>query len=349
MTHALASVRPALTGGTRPPKNLTRRQKAAIIVRLLLHHGVQLSLDELPEALQVDLAHEMSTIRAVDRETMEMVVQEFTEEVNNLGVSFPGGLEGTLNMLDGALSPENLQRLRRHTGVVVRGDPWEMIAALETAELATILERESLEVAAVILSKLPVAKSAGVLALLPGDLARQITYTVSTTHSVDPDTVRMIGQAVASQIGHVPPKAFPEGPVKKLGAILDITRTDTRDGVLEGLDERDAELGAKVRRAIFTFENIAERIDGRDVPKIVRAVDQFLLVTALAGAAGRYDDVVTFILENMSQRMANQLREEIDDAGQIKPSEADKAMTEIVTAIRDLEQAGEISFIDPED
>lgn len=344
---SLAAHAPTPPARKRP--NLSRRQKAAIIVRLMLKEGAQLSLDDLPEAMQIELTHEMGAIRTIDRETLSSVISEFIAEVNDLGVAFPGGLEGALDMLDGALSAANLRRIRRETGVIVQGDPWVSIAGLEIEDLVAILHRESSEIAAVILSKLPVAKSAALLGRLPGDLARQITYAVSTTETVDPETVRMIGHAVAAQIAEESPRAFTDAPVNRIGAILNSSNAQTRDGVLTGLSEQDAELGAKVRRAIFTFANIPERLDPRDIAKVTRAVDQPALVTALAAAEGADGDAAEFILANMSQRMAAQLREDMAERGRVKQTEAEEAQALIVAAIRDLEQAGELRLIQPEE
>lgn len=329
---------------------LTRRQKAAIIVRLLLKEGTRLRLDELPEAMQVELTHEMGALRMVDKATLNEVVAEFMAEVNELGAAFSGGLEGALTLLDGALSEQNLRKLRKQTGLTVQGDPWEMIARLAPADIAAIVQRESTEIAAVILSKLPVARSAEVLGKLPGDVARRITYAVSTTGTVDPETVRTIGQAIAAQVADEAPRAFAEPPVSRIGAILNSSPAEIRDGVLNGLIEQDAALGAEVKKKIFTFADIPARIDPRDIPKVTRAVDQGVLVTALAAtAAGDAAEAAEFVLANMSQRMATQLREDITDRGSVKPREAEAAMATIVAAIRDMEAAGELKLVAAEE
>ena len=88
------------------------------------------------------------------------------------------------------------------------------------------------------------------------------------------------------------------------------------------------------------------RIDPRDIPKVTRAVDQGVLVTALAAVAGGPDATAgEFVLANMSQRMAAQLREDITDRGSVKPREAEAAMATIVAAIRDMEAAGELKLL----
>jgi flagellar motor switch protein FliG len=96
-----------------------------------------------------------------------------------------------------------------------------------------------------------------------------------------------------------------------VGAILNVSSAAVRDALLDGLTADDATFADKVRKAIFTFAHLPARVPPRDVPKVVRVVDQATLVTALAGATGPLEAVADFILANMSQRMAQTLREEI--------------------------------------
>ena len=51
----------------------------------------------------------------------------------------------------------------------------------------------------------------------------------------------------------------------------------------------------------------------------------------------------------MSKRMAESLREDMAAKGEVKPADAEAAMTQIVIAIRELEAAGEIYLVVPED
>ncbi|WP_193142153.1 MULTISPECIES: flagellar motor switch protein FliG [unclassified Meridianimarinicoccus] len=334
----------------RPRQVLTKRQKAAVIVRLLLKQGAKFSLDDLPEALQIELTHEMGALRSIDKDTLDAVVAEFIQDVNDVGAAFPGGIENALELLNGALSPDALRRLRLQTGVVVQGDPWKMIEGLEVPQLAEILQKESIETSAVVLAKLPVPTSAAILGHLPGELARRITYAVSTTGAVDPETVRTIGHAIATEIATAELKAFEEEPVSRVGAMLNFSRAETRDRVLDGLVEEDESFATQVRKAIFTFNDIETRITPRDVPKITRAVDQQQLVIAIAAALASEKEQASaeFILNSISKRMSEQIREDAEDLGRVKPEDGETAMAAVVGAIRDMEQAGELTLIAPE-
>jgi flagellar motor switch protein FliG len=310
-----------------------------------------LKISGLPEEMQTALAAQMGRMRRVDRTTLQEVVMEFVTELEEVGLSFPGGLEGALSMMDGHISTNAATRLRRMNGGNSSVDPWERIMAVSVEILATALEEESVEVAAVVLSKLPIQKAAELLGKLPGARARAVAYAVSLTGNIDPDTVRRIGMSIAAQVDQQPIKAFEVDPGERVGAILNIAAAFTRDDVLQGLQETDASFADLVRKSIFTFEHVKARLAPRDVPKVVRVVDQPLLVTALAAAQNNPEQAQSadHILANLSQRMTQSLKEEIATRGKIKDKDAEEAMTAIIMAIRQLEGTGEIVLVTPED
>ncbi|MDA7427030.1 flagellar motor switch protein FliG [Primorskyibacter aestuariivivens] len=338
--------------GSRPSRaaQLTRKQKAAIIVRLLLNEGADVPLSDLPESLQEDLTTQMGTMRYVDQATLRDVVEEFADELESIGLHFPSGIAGALSALDGKISPQTAARLRKEAGVRQSGDPWTRIRELPVERLLEFVDRESTEISAVLLSKLGTEKAAALLSRLPGPQARRITYAVSLTANVTPEAVDRIGLSLASQLDRDPVRAFTAEPEARLGAILNSSPAATRDELLTGLEEEDESFAGQVRKAIFTFENIIDRVRATDVPAITRAVEQTDLVRALAAAeTAGHGEVVEFILANMSRRMADNLREEMADAGQIKPKDGEAAMSAVVAAIRAAADAGEITLVTPDD
>ena len=333
------------------PRTLTSREKAAVIVRYLLAEGASIPLAKLPEHIQASLTEQMGQMRLIDRQTLGAVVDEFLGELEQVGLAFPAGMEGALTIMDGHISANAASRLRRLAGASAKADPWDRLTALAVDRLLPVLQEESIEVAAVMLSKLPVPKSAELLGKLPGERARRVAYAVSQTGNVDPETVRRIGISLVSQLDALPPRAFESGPVERVGAILNVSAALTREDVLQGLQETDADFADLVRRAIFTFVHLPRRVLGRDVPKIIRLVDQPVLVTALAATVGvaELEVAAEFMLANMSQRMAQGLREEMASRGRVKEKDAEAAMAAVVMAIRQLEAAGEIVLIQPEE
>lgn len=328
------------------PRRMTPVEKAAIIVRLLLAEGSPLPLTALPESHQARLAEQMAQMGLVDRATMSAVVEDFLAALDAAGLAFPDGLDGALSLVDGHISDEVASRLRRRAAMTARSDPWERIAALPADELLPLLAEEAAETAAVALSRLPVARAAELLALMPGVRARRVALAMSRTGGIAPDTLRRIGLSLTAQLDARPAKAFATGPVQRMGAILNVAPGATRDDVLAGLEEGDRAFADEVRKAIFTFAHIPARVEPRDLPRVLRNVDQGLVVTAFAAALadGTLAPVVEAIFACLSPRVVQQMRDEIETRGKVPAKDADAAYGAIVTAIRTMEAAGELTL-----
>lgn len=338
---------PASDGGTAA---LSSKEKAAIVVRLLLSHGALPALSQLPESKQTELAIQIARMAPVDQETVHAVADEFANEIERIALSFPQGLDGAIGLLDGFLSEGAAKRLRKMAPADTRRNPWDEIEKVETERLVPYLETESIHVAAVILSKLSTNKAAQLLGMLPGDLARRITIAVAQTAGVSPTVVHRIGTSLAEQLDARPITAFPETPASRVGAILNYVTAKVRDDVLDGIESEDKALADGVRAAIFTFAHIAERIAPRDAPRIQKEIDAGDLTLVVAGAEAENDrKSVDFILDNISKRMAESIRDEAGEKKDVKAEEVEAAMLRIVSVIRDLEKQGEIYFTFRED
>lgn len=346
----------AITGPRRPAAggaaiHLTRRQKAAIVVRFLLREGADVPLSDLPEPLQEALTTQMGAMRYVDRATLADVVAEFATEIEATGLTFPGGVAGALLALDGRISPQTAARLRKEAGVRQFGDPWRQVCNADTPALLGILRSESPEVAAIVLSKLDVTRAADLLGRLPGEAARRIAYAVSQTGAATPGAVDRIGLALATQLHDRPKTAFENGPEQRVGAILNHAQATTREDVLAGLDETDQDFARLVRKAIFTFADIPRRLRATDIPAVIGDLSRPDLTTALAAAraaGGELDTAAGFILDNLSRRMRDALDEEIEERGHVGMKEGEAAMSAMVAAIRARRDRGEIRLLRPD-
>lgn len=328
---------------------LPPRQKAAVIVRLLLSHGVSPGLDRLNPAQQASLARAMGEIGQVDRNTLARVVQDFTGRLDDLGLTMPQGLAGALSLLEGHISPIARDDLHAEADAGDGSDPWTRIASFDIDRLRPLLEHESAEVCAILLSKLGVAKAAALLGELPSDRGEIIAHAVALTATVTPEMVARIGTHLLAQMSSLPDPAFRGSPVDRVGAILNTVTGAARDSLLDRLDARAPEFAADVRRAIFTFHHIPKRLEPTDVPPVLRRVDPDTLTIALAAGMKAAPLTVEFLLENTSKRLAEQMRDEADAKGTPRDPEGEEAMAEVVATIHALETEGALRLITPEE
>ncbi|MBT8155400.1 flagellar motor switch protein FliG [Epibacterium ulvae] len=328
-----------------PKVELSGKAKAAIVVRLLLNEGADIPIEELPEDLQTELTRQMGKMSLVDRNTLNAVAGEFADLLDNVGLSFPNGLAGALSAMEGKISRHTYSRLRKEAGVRQFGNPWDRLKQLPAEDLATLAEAESIEVAAVLLSMLDTGKAAAMLACLPGPLARRITYAVRQTGSVSPETVDRIGLSLAAQVDARPEMAFADSPGERVGAILTESPAAKREEVMDALDEEDEEFATDVRKSLYTYALIGTRLSPTDVPKITRVVPQQDLVTAIAFASNDEDtESSEFLLANMSTRMATNIREEVAERSKVNRKQGEAAMSNIISALREMIVNGEIEL-----
>ena len=325
--------------------DLPQSRKAAMVVQLLLREGGDLPLSQLPEAAQARLTRELGALNIIDKATLNSVAREFARELADVALTAPGSFEAALKSLDGRISAGTVARLREEAAAQAGSDPWNIVLELTPEEMLPITEVESPEICAILLSKLPTPKAATLLGLMPGERARYIAFAMSRTTSIKADAITRIGAGLATNYCGASLPAFTDSAESRIGAILNSTPATTRDQVLDGLLSQDPTFGEGVRKAIFTFADIPARLAVPDVPKVLRDIDQADLVRALASATetgGELAVAAAHLLDNMSTRMAENLREEMGEAGKIKSSDGEKAQTAVVTAIRAAADTGTI-------
>lgn len=327
---------------------LPRSRKAAMVVQLLLREGGDLPLSDLPEEAQMRLTKELGALNIIDRATLDSVALEFAQELSNVALTPPGSMEAALKSLDGRISQTATARLREEAAARSGSDPWVLVLEMEPEDFLPIATAESPEIVAILLSKLPTEKAATLLGLLPGDQARRIAFAMSRTTDIRPDAIARIGAGLAKHYCGAAIPAFSESAEERIGSILNSSPAATRDQLLEGLLSEDPVFGEGVRKAIFTFEDISARLGAMEVPKVLRDINPADLTTALTAATAAGGALATsanHLLDNMSTRMAENLREEMSEAGTIKQADGEKAQTAVVTAIRAAADAGTVTLI----
>lgn len=329
---------------------LSPRQKAAIIVRLLLDDDDDgVTLDNLNGERQALLFQEMAGMELIDRQTRDDVIAEFCDHLESVGVTFPGDLDGTLEIMSDRLSKDSSDRLRRLVMMSGNGDPWPRILELSQEDVQSLADSESIELVAVMLSKLPVEQAAKTYTAMDPERARQLAQAMAMTRDISPQALRRVGMVLAQAADALPRPAIEIKAHERMGDMLNFANADLRDNVLELLDQQDREFALDVRRAIFVFAHIPKRVEPKDVPRIVRDMNQQVLIRALSQTTPEEAAAAEFMLTNLSQRMSENLRDEIASLGSVTPQDAEAATNEVVVLIRRLAAEGELTLIPPKD
>ena len=338
------------TADKRGPAALSRAEKAAIILGVLGSEAAATLLEQLDEACHRNFASAMARLERIDAETASAVIREFLAELEASEMKISGGLDRARDMLQDFMNEATLERILDDAEQPSIHNVWQKLVKVDEGALAEFLDREHPQTAAVVVNRLAPDHAARVLGRLPPDKACEIVMGLTRASGLAPSVVEAIGVSVSRDfLANQRQDGRKYTPADRIGAIMNYAAGDVRHTVLNFLGRAEPALLTQVRSKMFTFQDIPERIEKRDVTAIVRAVPNEVLLQALAGAADNAPETREFILANISSRVSEQLRKELGEMGTVKVRIAEEAQTGIIKAIRDLETAGTLKLIELED
>lgn len=326
--------------------HINKQHKAAILLSVLIKAGATPNLDEIATGSLKSIVDIMASFGEVDRKTVDLVILEFLSELQDFGLSMRGDLEDTLASLKGHVSDSALEKIRKAYVRSPAVDVWVRVASVDILQLQDCLIDEHIQIGATVLSKIPSTLAAEILGSLPPIRARETMLAIINSKNTSPEVIELIGQSISETLfSKDGPSAFAKPPIERAGDIMNFTQSETRERIMEDFGQTDPATAEQIRKVMFTFADIPQRVNPRDVSAITRSVDPETLLKAMKSAPTEAE----FLLSSLSTRIAEQLREELADLEPVKNKEAEAAMNALIIGIRQLEANGGITLIIEED
>jgi len=206
--------------------------------------------------------------------------------------------------------------------------------------VGSVLAAESPAVAALVMAHLPPAFSAGCLAAFGREEALEVVRRMATVSPPSYQTLRAIAEKLGARLAAAasgPAPADEKARLKTVAELLTNTEADVEKGVLELIQQDDADMASEIREFLFTWEDIGT-IDKRSMQKILGAVDTKTLSLALKGASQPVEDNV---MNNLSQRVRDMVKEEREMIGAVPMAEVQMGRDEVMRSVRALIESGE--------
>ena len=197
-----------------------------------------------------------------------------------------------------------------------------------------MIQKEPAENVAVILAYLPTEQSRKILESLPPSKKTEVTSLLATSREVLPEVLSRVNREMKKKID------FIVDGTERLSAILDQSDKATRDEILEFLGKKDPELAARIKKSIFTFENVIE-LEKDDLQKVLREVSLDVLGFALRGVDDNFREQ---IFKKISEGAASMLKQELELSGTIPKKKIEDAQHDIVGIVRKLEKEGAVEI-----
>jgi flagellar motor switch protein FliG len=322
-------------------RRLTGRQKAAILVLQLGREESTRVLGKLSEIELEELSAEIARMGGVPTEVSAAVVDEFTNALSDDDENGAhGGFESARELLIRALGAERAADIIERLSNSMVEMPFAFMQHLDSRQIVSFLAEEHPQTTALVLAHLPAGLASQVLGGLGRDLQADVAHRIAIMDRTSPELIRQVEAALERRLSSlgVASDLSAVGGLKPLIEIINRSDRATEKMILEGLEQMDPELAGKVRDQMFMFEDVAG-LDDRAIQLVVRQVQTNDLATALKGVA---DNVRAKIMQNMSERAALTLAEEIDMLGPVRLQVVEEAQAGIVRVIRELEESGEI-------
>ena len=326
----------AAKGDTR---ELTGREKAAM---LLISLGPELSAQifrHLKDDEIEQLTLEIANIRTVSPGEKERVLQEFYQICLAQQYITEGGIGYAKDILEKALGTEKTMDIINKLTVSLQVRPFDFVRKADPTQVLNFIQSEHPQTIALILSYLKPAQAAGVLSALSQDKQADVARRIAQMDRTSPEVIKEVERVLEKKLSSLVTEDYTAaGGIQAIVDVLNSVDRGTERYIMDTLEIEDTDLAEEIRKRMFVFEDILQ-LDNRAVQRFMREIDNSQLAIALKGSS---EEVQNLIFANMSKRLAEQIREDLDFMGPVRLKDVEEAQQKIVNVIRKLEDAGEI-------
>ncbi len=313
-------------------------RKSAILLLSLDKPVAKEVISQMPRGMVEKVTLQIAQLENVSRAEQEKVLDEFYDAARERTPIERGGLSTVNELLEDALGEEGgsiLESVKQSMSSV----PFGFLHNVAAENLLTYILEEHPQTIALVMSHLKPAQSAEVLAGLPGDKQMEVIRRIANMEQTNPEVVKDVEKSLETRMMSTLNQQLDKaGGVPIVAEILNLTDRMTNRGILETLEDNDADLADQIRRLMFVFDDLL-KLDDKAIQALLKEVDNSQWALSLKGAS---EEIREKVLGNLSQRAADMLREEMEFLGQVRVSDVDAMQSQIVDAVRRLEDAGEI-------
>lgn len=324
-------------GGTRT--DLGGKEKAAMLLIALGPERSSEIFKFLKEEEIEQLTLEIANIRTVSPEQKEKVLEEFYQICIAQEYITEGGIAYAKEILEKALGTEKALDVLNKLTVSLQVRPFDFVRKADPSQLLNFIQNEHPQTIALILAYLRPQQSSVVLAALPQEKQADVTRRIAMMDRTSPEVIKEIERVLEKKLSALVTEDFTAaGGVQSIVDILNNVDRGTEKNIMETLEIEDTDLAEEIKKRMFVFEDILT-LDDRSVQRFLREVENTQLAMALKGVT---EEVQDKIFSNLSKRMAEMIKEDMEFMGPIRIKDVEEAQQRIVNIIRKLEDAGEI-------
>jgi len=326
-------------------------RKAALLLMSLDSGSAAELLRNAPRTVVSDIAVEMAHIEAAGHGTKAERVEpakEFFTLLRGRNAKAAGSSKLPALLEKAIGSDQAKEILLRAQAAVRQRDPFLEIRLADVDDLARVLQGESGQVAAMVLSELKASKAGRLMPLLDERVRAEAVRGMTSGEGASQAVRTRVAEQLLERM-HVSTTTVAVSPeqsqkLRKVAMLLRGLDATTQEALLKAIDASDPEAGKGVRDLMVVWDDVATVAD-LSLQNILRLIDAKNMALALHEA----DAVIAAkINANISERARALVEEEISLMSNPKAEDVTKARNEVLKAMRELNASGQLEFEEQE-
>jgi flagellar motor switch protein FliG len=318
-------------------------RKAAILMVSIGDEASSAILRELDEEEIQLISQQIARVHSINSSETEKILEEFYQMSLARNFVIKGGIDYARKILVNALGPDQSKRMLDKLMKSLGNETLSFDALQKTdpQQLAKFIHSEHPQTIALVLSHLNASQAGGLLMSLPSELRADVALRMASLDQISPEIISKIATVIGHKLkalGEISRESY--GGVESVAEMFNrLDSTIARD-ILENIAEVNPKLVESIRHLMFVFEDLL-MLDVNSVKEVLSRVDRKILTIALKGTS---DLMKTHMLQAMSQRGAEMMREDMEALGAVKIKEVESAQQQIIAVVRQMEAEGTVSL-----
>lgn len=323
------------------PRNFTGVERAAVLMMIVGDEEAAEILRKLDPDEVRELGSAMMNVADVSEWEMAQVLDDFTGRAQERSAIQFDPRPKVQSVVTLALGEERASTMLAR---ILPPEPNESIAQLawmDATDIASMLEEEHPQIAAVLLAHLEPETAGKVLEMLPEAIQPQVLRRVAKLGPVTPEAIATLTSLLERQSAQ--PKrvaGLQMGGTREAAKIMSSVRKVTEQKVMPKLAKLDREVAKAIEEAMFVFDNLLE-LDDKNMGTLLRNIESDVLVRSLKGVD---EEGRNRFLACMSSRAADTIRDEMEARGPMKMAEVLEAQKQMIAIARQLVKDGTITM-----
>ncbi|MFQ5713233.1 MAG: flagellar motor switch protein FliG [Candidatus Scalinduaceae bacterium] len=301
-------------------ENLSNKEKIAILLLNLGSKAAGDILGNFGESEIAEISEIIGRMKTVEDDVSVQVLDEFVERFDSW-----------------SKSKEIIDVIKDHRPNII---PFGSFKNLTNEEITSIITGEHPQLIALVLSYLDSQQSAEIISAMPEEERADVINRMVTASAPPIQVIKQLDDRLEAKVHSLGGRLDTpdERKFRTIAEILNRTDTATEKTIMQRIREEDPKVAEEIKALMFVFEDIAV-VERKALMRVLGETKIPTIAMALKTAS---DEVREKIFANMSKRMGEMVREELELLGPKPLAEVEMAQKEIVDSLVKLEAQGEV-------